>query len=111
MSAKSLDRHNRWRSITVGFRVSPEEAKQLDIAVALSGLTKQDYILKRLMNREVVVQGNPRVYIALKRQLEEVLQELKALQGETPPEELLDTICLINRTLYGMKGEKENDCP
>ena len=57
------------------------------------------------------MQGNPRVYIALKRQLEEVLQELKALQGETPSEELLDTICLINRTLYGMKGEKENDCP
>ena len=111
MSAKSLDRHNRWRSITVGFRVSPKEAKQLDMAVALSGLTKQDYILKRLMNREVVVQGNPRVYIALKRQLEEVQQELKALQGETPSEELLDAICLINRTLYGMKGEKENDCP
>lgn len=108
MSAKSLDRHNRWRSITVGFRVSPEEAKQLDIAVALSGLTKQDYILKRLMNREVVVQGNPRVYIALKRQLEEVLQELRTLQGETPSEELLDTICLINRTLYGMKGENKN---
>ena len=57
------------------------------------------------------MQGNPRVYIALKRQLEEVQQELKALQGETPSEELLDAICLINRTLYGMKGEKENDCP
>lgn len=111
MSAKSLDRHNRWRSITVGFRVSPEEAKQLDMAVALSGLTKQDYILKRLMNREVVVQGNPRVYIALKRQLEEVLQELRALQGEAPSDELLDTIGLINQTLYGMKGENKNDCP
>lgn len=111
MSEKNYDRKGRWRSITVGFRVSPEEAKQLDIAVALSGLTKQDYILKRLMNREVVVQGNPKVYIALKRQLEEVLQELKALQGGAPSEELLETICLINRTFYGMKGEKENDCP
>ena len=38
MSAKNRDNHNRWRSVTVGFRVSPEEAKQLDKAVALSGL-------------------------------------------------------------------------
>ena len=108
MSVKSLDKHNRWRSITVGFRVSPEEAKQLDIAVALSGLTKQDYILNRLMNKDVVVQGNPKVYIALKRQLEEVLGELERLQDEAPCEELLDTICLINRTLYGMKSENKN---
>lgn len=111
MSAKNCDNHNRWRSVTVGFRVSPEEAKQLDTAVALSGLTKQEYILNRLTNKDIVVQGNPKVYIALKRQLEEVLRELSALQDEAPSEELLDTICLINRTLYGMKGEKENDCP
>ena len=111
MSAKNRDNHNRWRSVTVGFRVSPEEAKQIDTAVALSGLTKQDYILNRLTNKDIVVQGNPKVYIALKRKLEEVLRELSALQGETPSEELLDTIKLINRTLYGMKGEKENDCP
>ncbi len=111
MSAKNRDNHNRWRSVTVGFRVSPEEAKQIDTAVVLSGLTKQDYILNRLTNKDIVVQGNPRVYIALKRKLEEVLTELKSLQGETPSEKLLDTIKLINRTLYGMKGEKENDCP
>ena len=111
MSAKNRDNHNRWRSVTVGFRVSPEEAKQLDTAVALSGLTKQEYILNRLTNKEIVVQGNPKVYIALKRKLEAVLVELKSLQGETPSEELLNTIKLINRTLYGMKGENKNDCP
>ena len=29
MSAKNRDSHNRWRSITVGFRVSPEENEQI----------------------------------------------------------------------------------
>ena len=43
MSAKNLDRHNRWRSKTVAFRVSPEEDAQIETAVQLSGLTKQDY--------------------------------------------------------------------
>ena len=29
MSAKNLDKHNRWRNKTVAFRVSPERLKQL----------------------------------------------------------------------------------
>ena len=67
MSAKNLDTHNRWRNKTVAFRVSPEENEQIDAAVRLSGLTKQDYITKRLLCRDVVVQGNPRVYKAAGR--------------------------------------------
>ena len=52
MSAKNLDNHNRWRSKTIAFRVSPEENEQIEIAVRLSGLTKQDYITRRLLNRD-----------------------------------------------------------
>lgn len=111
MSEKNYDRKGRWRSKTVAFRMSPEENNELNIRVKLSGLTKQDYLVNKALEKEIVVQGNPKVYIALKRQLEEVLGELEGLQGETPSEELLDTICLISRTLYEMKGEKENDCP
>ena len=66
MSAKNVDRHNRFRSITVGFRVSPEEQEELNRAVALSGLPKQEYCYRKCMGREVVVQPNPRVYKALK---------------------------------------------
>lgn len=42
MSAKNLDRHNRWRSKTIAFRMSPQEADVLDSNVRISGLTKQD---------------------------------------------------------------------
>ena len=38
MSAKNRDNKNRWRNITVGFRVSPEENERINKAVALSGL-------------------------------------------------------------------------
>ena len=61
MSAKNVDRHNRFRNITVGFRVSSEEQAELNRAVALSGLSKQEYCYRRCMERDVVVQGNPRV--------------------------------------------------
>lgn len=30
MSEKARDNQNRWRNVTVGFRMSPEEAEQLD---------------------------------------------------------------------------------
>ena len=106
MSAKNLDSKGRFRARTIGFRVSPEEDKLINSAVALSGLTKQDYIVKRLLCRDVVVQGNPRVYKALKDRLGDVLAELKRIEnGDTVSEELLENIKLITVTLDGMKQE------
>ena len=106
MSAKNLDNHNRWRSKTIAFRVSPEENEQIEIAVRLSGLTKQDYITRRLLNRDIVVQGNPRVYKALRDQLAAVLGELRRIEaGCDVGDELLSTIDLISVTLGGMKED------
>ncbi len=108
MSAKNVDKYNRFRSITVGFRVSPEEFDELNRAVALSGLPKQEYCYRKCMNRDIVVQGNPRVYKQLKINLEMVLSELKRIEsGAKIDAELLETIQLINTTLYGLKGECE----
>ena len=106
MSAKNLDRHNRWRNKTVAFRVSPEEDEQIETAVRLSGLTKQDYITRRLMCREVVVQGNPRVYKALRNELAAVLAELQRIEaGAGVDEELMDNIELIAAILDGMRED------
>lgn len=104
MSAKNLDAHHRWRSVTVAFRVSPEEDQQLERLVQLTGLTKQDYIINRLLGREIVVQGNLRVYQALRDQLAVVLQELKRIQtGGIIPDELNDTIQFITQIMEGMR--------
>ncbi|MBR6046032.1 MAG: hypothetical protein IKP47_10410 [Ruminococcus sp.] len=106
MSAKNLDNKGRFRSRTIGFRVSPEEDAQINVAVSLSGLTKQDYIVKRLLCRDIVVQGNPRVYKALKDKLGEVLAELKRIEsGSEINDDLLENIRLITVTLGGMKSE------
>ena len=104
MSAKNLDNHNRWRNKTVAFRVSPEEDAQIETFVKLSGLTKQDYITRRLICKDVVVQGNPRVYKALRDQFAAVLDELQRIKaGVELDDELLDTINLIARIMDGMK--------
>ena len=109
MSAKNRDNKNRWRNITVGFRVSPEENERINKAVALSGLPKQEYCYRRCLNQDVVVQGNPRVYKALKTQMADILTELQRIAGDGDvSDELLYTIELIAATLGGLKGEDDN---
>ena len=108
MSLKNRDEHNRWRNITVGFRVSPEENELLNKAVALSGLPKQEYCYRRCMNRDVIVQGNPRVFKALRNQLADVLSELQRIEaGGDVNDELLDLIEMIADILGGLKEESE----
>lgn len=106
MSLKNRDEKGRWRNKTVAFRVSQEEDEQIETAVQLSGLTKQDYIIRRLQNRDVVVVGNPRVYKALRNQLAAVLTELQRISAEPVNSELLDTIRLIAVTMNGMKEDR-----
>ena len=106
MSAKNVDKHNRWRSRNISFRMSPEEAAQLDMNVKLSGLSKQDYITQCLLNREVKVYGNPRVHKALRNQMEEVLAELRRIEaGGHITEYTAETIRMIATIMDGLKGE------
>lgn len=110
MTAKNLDNYNRWRNKTVAFRMSPEEAEQLDTHVRLSGLSKQDYLIRRCLQQEIKVVGNPRVYKALRNQMAELLEELRRISDcSEVTDEILDTINLIAVTMGGLKGAAEND--
>ena len=107
---KALDRYGRWRNKVVAFRMSPEEDELLEAKVKLSGMTKQDYILNRLAEKEIAVVGNPRVFKALKNQMGLILEELKRIEaaGEVT-DEMLELIELITVTLDGMKGGDANE--
>lgn len=108
MSLKNKDEHNRWKKKTVAFRVSPEEWEQIERYVQLSGLTKQAYITRRLTNKEVVVQGNPRVCKALRNNLADVLNELCRIEvGGEVNDEFLDLIKMIADILGGLKKVSE----
>lgn len=102
MSAKRKDEQNRWRNKVVAFRMSPEEAQQLDVMVKLANCSKQQYIVSKLLDRTVVVQGNPRIYKALSQTLDKVLEELKLV--DTPSNDLLTTIRQLTTVMEGLKG-------
>ena len=86
--------------------MSDEENEQLNKIVVATGLNKQDYIIKRLLGKEIVVMPNPRVYSALKGLLQNVYDELKAFdKSEQLDDEFLETLNFITKVLYGIKGE------
>ncbi|MBE6724063.1 MAG: hypothetical protein E7576_02530 [Ruminococcaceae bacterium] len=105
---KNKDDYNRWRSRQTSFRLSEEEFAQLSMYVKLSGKSKQEYITDRVLNRDVVVQGNTRVFKALRDTLAEVLAELRRIEagGEVSPE-LNGTIRMIAGIMDGLRGEDD----
>ena len=107
MSAKNNDNHNRFRSRTIAFRVSPEEDEQINIAVSLSGMTKQDYITYKLLDRTINVKASCKVHRAVYDRLTEVLEQLKRLNnGNEIDDELLENIKLITNIIEGLYQKK-----
>ena len=103
---------NEWNSqqylYHIRRKITSIKSGLLNDLVALSGLTKQDYITRRLLCRDVVVQGNPRVYKALKNQTAAIHEELKRMESISPDnDELFYMLQVIAITLDGLKGEDE----
>ncbi len=88
--------------------MSKEEVILLDNLVALSGLTKQDYVIKRLLCKDVVVVGNTRIYKALKNHIEQLCIELQRLtNGNEIDDVTTSTIQFISQILKNMKEENQ----
>jgi len=111
MSEKVYDRKGRWRNLAVAFRMSPEENADLDRRVALSGLTKQDYFIRRIQERDVVVQGcSPRILKALRTQMTEILEELRRLDSACDADdEFLAILRLVAETVNGMNNAAKSE--
>ena len=106
---KKLDAKGRWRNKTTSFMMSPEEREDLDTRVRLSGLTKQEYMVRRLLERDVVVQPSSRIFKALRDQMTEILEELNRIEsGASVDDELLATIKTVAETYNGLEEKKKS---
>jgi len=92
MSQKNKDNKNRWRSVNVSFRVSPEEAHALDLKVKTSGLTKQDYCIKKILDDLIIVCPNIRMQKYVCQYLTDLTAELKRLEKIDQTSDVLDNI-------------------
>ena len=103
MSKKARDNNNRWRCVTIGFRVSPEESRAINDMVKISGLSKQDYLSARVHSKEIIVNPNPKVFIGLKSIMVDILNQLIRLNSP-PDAELKERITFITKVLDEVKG-------
>lgn len=107
MTTKSLDRSGRWRSKTVAFRMSEEENDELNRLVAMSGLTKQDYITSRLLEKDVVVVPSSRVLRSLQEEIGSLRRELqRAEEAGILPLETAELAQVLIEILDGLDGEE-----
>ncbi len=107
MSERIVDRNGRWRNKTVAFRMSPAEACELDDKVKLSGLTKQEYLIRACLDHRVKVVCSIKVVRQMQEYLEAILFELQSLrEGSEPSEEMLGILKSILVILGGAEADR-----
>lgn len=89
MSAKNVDGKGRLRSKIVSFRMSPEEANLLDGFVLISGINKQDYLINRALQRDVIINYSPHLEVGIKKELIALCNELKRVNELTEDKNIL----------------------
>lgn len=106
MRAKAPDHAGRTRDLTIGFRVTREQNDEINELVAISGLTKQDYIVRRLTNRKIAVKSNSRVQQALAKRMDRVYRELRRIErtGEMP-DDLRTAVCELTEAFAALGFE------
>lgn len=92
MSVKNNDPKGHWRCKTVSFRVSPEEGERLDMQVKTSGMFKQDFIVRRVLNDEITIRPNIRIQRNIIDSLADLTAELKRLEKVDQDSYVLENI-------------------
>ena len=112
LSERNLDRDGRFRNRTVAFRMSDAEADRLNQLVAISGLTKQDYITVCLLERKVVVKPSFRVYQKVHREVLKLYDELERLESlDCADSGLRQLIGMLLDELAGFRGSEAHEVP
>ena len=108
MSEKNRDNKNRWRNVTIAFRMSPEENEELDLRVKLCGYqTRQEYIIESVLYQKVTAVGNPLMLVQFRKQLKGIEEELKRLTTlEDADEELFTPIRTMLEILNAFAEER-----
>lgn len=107
MSEKVRDRKKRWRAITVAFRASPEENELLNRKVYICGITKQRYIIGRLLEDKVRIVVNRKVLNRLSERLEALNTTIQtALQTGTIDDISTDELKFILNLLKEIQREE-----
>ena len=82
LSRKTLDKCGRWRNKNNNFRCSQEEAEIIDSFVKLSGMTRQEYLVTRALQNEIIVMPGIKTTTNLEKEVDKIISLLKATLNE-----------------------------
>ena len=98
MSKKNMDKKNRFSSKTLAFRLSLQEADELDMMWKISGYRiKQDFIRDCLFNYRIEAKANPHMLISLKKYLHKIDETIVA--NESDNEVAAETLATLKKML------------
>lgn len=99
---------HRKRSVTVSFRMTPEQKRWLDRVAAESGMNRQDFIMARLHDEAISVVPNVNVYRALRDNMLALLRELSRIHaGGSIDGRLHNEIERLTSEFIDLRGELE----
>jgi hypothetical protein len=105
----NVDVKNRKRNVVVAFRMSPQEAEELNVKVALSGLTKQDYIIQSLLKHELKIVGCKKIAKRMESYLETMLDELQMQEEINPDGADLDDLLMPLQHILNILNTEEQE--
>lgn len=109
MSVKVHDEKGRWRNYNTAFRMSKEEHEELNQRVALSGLSKQEYMIRKALDKEIIVTGNMRTFRSLRNHIEQFIVSLNGCidQQEKLDRETLEMMNYVAQILTGLSSDND----
>lgn len=108
MTEKKTDKKGRFRNKIVAVRVSEAESEMINRMVSISGMSKQDYIINKLTNKDIVVEGSIRTFNGIKTQLAYINEELERIgKINEEHEEVFELLKIITEILLKIQ-ENQN---
>lgn len=95
---------NRKRNMTIAFRVTPEENELVTLLAKTANMTKQNYIMSKLTDTEIVVHPSTRTYKALKEEMAKVYAELSRIRSASDMSEELEQRVILLTDIFRNLG-------
>lgn len=103
---------NRLRNQTVCFRATPEERRQIEARIAVSGMPKGQFYIESLIHQQInIVVGkyqSDRLSLEIRR-LREQLEKISEKDKETLYEPLMDCKALLTELIGLIKNNVERE--